>query len=359
MDNMHASIADIQIGNTDLIDYRSDTVTQPTPAMRWAMSSAAVGDDVYGDDPTVNRLEALAANRVDKEAALFVPSGTMANAVSLMAHLRRGDEAIVGAHSHIYLEEQGALAVLCQAQAVPIQENADGTLPLEAIEAAIRKPDQHHPTTRLIAIENTHNQCGGMPLSVEYTQAVGELAQRHGLKFHLDGARLFNAAVALSVSAAALAAPADSVMFCLSKGLCAPVGSLVCGSREFVRQARRNRKLLGGGMRQAGVLAAAGILALEQMVDRLANDHADAQLLAEGLSEIPGLVLNPSQPRTNMVYFDLLPEFKWSAMQLAEQLAEQGILIDATGPRRVRMVLHYWLSPVHVGKAIEAIKAVA
>jgi threonine aldolase len=355
---MHSSFHDTQAGTTDVLDFRSDTVTQPTPAMRWAMSAAEVGDDVYGDDPTVNRLETLAATLVGKEAALFVPSGTMGNAVALMAHLRRGDEAIVGAHSHIYLEEQGALAVLCQAQAVPIQENADGSLALDSLEAAIREPDQHHPITRLIAIENTHNQCGGLPLSVEYTEAVGELAKRHGLKFHLDGARLFNAAVALKVSASALAAPADSVMFCLSKGLCAPVGSMVAGSQAFVTQARRNRKLLGGGMRQAGVLAAAGILALEQMVDHLANDHADAQLLAEGLSEIPGLVLNPPQPRTNMVYFDLAPEVKYTANQLAETLAGQGVLINVAGPRRIRMVLHYWLSPVQVDRAVEAIKTI-
>jgi len=343
----------------EVADFRSDTVTQPTPAMRHAMASAPVGDDVYGDDPSVNRLEALAARMVGKEAAVFVPSGTMANAVSLMAHLRRGDEAIVGAHTHIYLEEQGALAVLCNAQAVPIQENADGTLPLAAIEAAIREPDLHHPITRLVSIENTHNQCGGMPLSVEYTQAVGELARKHNLKFHLDGARLFNAAVALNVSAAALAGPADSVSFCLSKGLCAPIGSVACGTHEFVEQARRNRKLLGGGMRQAGVLAAAAIIGLEQMVDRLSNDHADAQLLAEGLSEIPGIILNPPHIRTNMVYFDLATDYPYTAPQLAAKLAEQGVLINVVSQRRIRMVLHYWLTPTEVNKALSALKSVA
>jgi threonine aldolase len=307
----------------------------------------------------VNQLEALAAQIVGKEAAIFVPSGTMANAVSLMAHLQRGHEAIVGAHSHIYLEEQGALAVLCNAQAVPIQENPDGTLPLAAIEAAIREPDQHHPITRLVALENTHNQCGGMPLSVEYTAAVGDLAHKHGLILHLDGARLFNAAVALNVSAAALAAPADTVSFCLSKGLCAPIGSMACGSHEFIAQARRNRKLLGGGMRQAGVLAAAGIIGLEQMVDRLSNDHADAQLLAEGLSEIPGLVLNPPHIRTNMVYFDLAPEFKFDSIELADQMAAQGILINVVSQRRIRMVLHYWLSPADIEKALTVLKSLA
>jgi threonine aldolase len=343
----------------EVADFRSDTVTQPTPAMRHAMASAPVGDDVYGDDPSVNRLEALAAQMVGKEAAVFVPSGTMANAVSLMAHLHRGDEAIVGAHTHIYLEEQGALAVLCNAQAVPIQENADGTLPLAAIEAAVREPDLHHPITRLVSIENTHNQCGGMPLSVEYTQAVGEMARKHNLKFHLDGARLFNAAVALNVSAAALAGPADSVSFCLSKGLCAPIGSVACGTHEFVDQARRNRKLLGGGMRQAGVLAAAAIIGLEQMVNRLSDDHASAQLLAEGLSEIPGIVLNPPHVRTNMIYFDLAPDYAYTAPQLAAKLAEQGVLINVVSQRRIRMVLHYWVTPTEVNKALTALKSAA
>lgn len=342
-----------------IADFRSDTVTQPTPAMRQAMAAAAVGDDVYGDDPTVNKLEALAAQMVGKEAAVFVPTGTMANAVSMMAHLQRGQEAIVGAHSHIYLEEQGALAVLCGAQAVPIQENPDGTLPLYAIEAAIREPDQHHPVTRLVALENTHNQCGGMPLPADYTAAVSDLAHRHGLILHLDGARLFNAAVALNTPAAALAAPADSVSFCLSKGLCAPVGSMACGSHQFVAQARRNRKLLGGGMRQAGVLAAAGLLALEQMVDRLANDHDDAQLLAEGLSEIPGIVLNPPHIRTNMVYFDLASDYKYDANQLAEQMAAQGVLINVVTKRRIRMVLHYWLTPAHIDKALTVLKSLS
>jgi threonine aldolase len=327
--------------------------------MRSAMAGAEVGDDVYGDDPTVNKLEQMAAELVGKESALFVPSGTMANAVSLMAHLRRGDEAIVGAHTHIYLEEQAGLAVLCNSQAVPIQENADGTLPLDAIEAAIREPDQHHPTTRLISIENTHNQRGGMPLSVDYTRAVGELARKYDLKFHLDGARLFNAAVALNVKAADLAAPADSVMFCLSKGLCAPVGSVACGSAEFVTQARRNRKLLGGGMRQAGILAAAGILAMEQMIERLSNDHADAQLLAEGLSEIPGIVLNPPHIRTNMVYFDLAPDFKYDASQLAQALRSENILINVFSARRIRMVLHYWISPTQIEKTLSVIKTLA
>lgn len=334
------------------IDFRSDTVTHPTPAMRKAMAEAEVGDDVFGDDPTVNKLEALAAQMVGKEAAVFVPSGSMGNAIAALVHLRRGDEVILGARTHMYQEEQGQLAALAGAQAVPVMEDDEGRLPLEAIEAAIQVPDQHHPITRLICIENTHNKCGGTPLSVEYTEQVGKLAKKHGLKFHVDGARIFNAAVAQNVSAEALAGPADSISFCLSKGLCAPIGSLVCGDGDFAAQARRTRKLLGGGMRQAGIIAAAGIVALTTMVERLANDHDDAQLLAMGLTDIPGIVLNPPHVLTNMVYFDLAPHFQLNAAQLAAKTKEAGVLIDPCGPRRVRMVLHYWISPVDVERAV-------
>jgi threonine aldolase len=335
------------------IDFRSDTVSHPTPAMRRAMAEADVGDDVFGEDPTVKKLESLAAVMVGKEAALFVPSGSMANAVAMLVHLRRGDEVIVGRRAHMFRSEQGGLAALAGAQAMTLPENPDGTLPLEAIEAAIREPDQHHPITRLVCIENTHNACGGAPLSVDYTESVGALAKAHGLKFHVDGARIFNAAVAQNVSAAALARPADSISFCLSKGLCAPVGSLVCGSHDFVAQAHRARKLLGGGMRQAGVIAAAGIIALTTMVERLSNDHDDAQLLARGLARIPGIVVNPDRVQTNMVYFDLAPECPLDAAGLAAKLKEKGILIGPAGRRRARMCLHYWISPVHIEKTLE------
>ena len=234
------------------IDFRSDTVTHPTPAMRQAMAEAEVGDDVFGDDPTVNKLEALAAQMVGKEAAVFVPSGSMGNAIAALVHLRRGDEVILGGRTHMYQEEQGQLAALAGAQAVPVMEDDEGRLPLEAIEAAIQVPDQHHPITRLICIENTHNKCGGTPLSVEYTEQVGKLAKRHGLKFHVDGARIFNAAVAQNVSAEALAGPADSISFCLSKGLCAPIGSLVCGDGDFAAQARRTRNCWAAGCGRRG-----------------------------------------------------------------------------------------------------------
>jgi threonine aldolase len=355
---MYTSFATNHSPITDVIDLRSDTVTHPTPAMRRAMAEAEVGDDVYGEDPTVNRLEALAAGMMGKEAAVFVASGTMANVAAMMSHVQRGDEVILGARSHMYLDEQGAIAALGQAQAVPILENPDGTLPLEAMEAAIRDDDPHYPITRLICIENTHNACGGQPLSVEYTQAVGALAKKHGLKLHIDGARFFNAAVALNASPAALAGPADSVSFCLSKGLCSPVGSLVCGDREFIARARRARKVLGGAMRQAGIIAAAGVVALTSMVERLANDHEDAQQLAQGLAKIPGIVLDPAQVRTNMVYFDLAPDAPLNAPELTARLKERNILVGPTGPRRLRAVLHYWISPVQVDQTIEAVSEI-
>jgi threonine aldolase len=355
---MYTSLATNPPPITDVIDLRSDTVTHPTPAMRRAMAEAEVGDDVYGEDPTVNKLEALAAEMLGKEAAVFVASGTMANVAAMMCHVQRGDEVILGAHSHMYLDEQGAIAALGQAQAVPILENPDGTLPLDSVEAAIRDDDPHYPVTRLLCIENTHNACGGQPLSVEYTQAVGALAKKRGLKLHIDGARFFNAAVALNVSPAALAGPADSISFCLSKGLCAPVGSMVCGSGGFIARARRARKVLGGGMRQAGILAAAGIVALTSMVERLANDHEDARQLAQGLANIPGIVLDPAQVRTNMVYFDLAPGAPLNALELTARLKERNILIGPTGPRRLRAVLHYWISPVQVEQTIEAVREI-
>ncbi|MBI5712005.1 MAG: aminotransferase class I/II-fold pyridoxal phosphate-dependent enzyme [Chloroflexi bacterium] len=306
--------------------------------MRRAMAEAEVGDDVFGDDPTVNKLESLAAQMLEKESAVFVPSGTMANGVAMVAQLRRGDEVILGARTHMYLGEQAALAVLSQAQAVPIMENPDGTLPLDLIEDSIRTPDPHHPITRMVCIENTHNACGGQPLTVEYTNQVGALAKKHDLRFHIDGARLFNAAVALNVNVADLVRAADTVSFCLSKGLCAPIGSLVCGDKETIASARRARKLLGGGMRQAGIIAAAGIVSLTSMIERLENDHDEV--------------------RTNMVYFDLAPSTKLDASQLTTKLKEKGILVGAVGARRIRAVLHYWISPVQVDRVVEVIKEV-
>jgi threonine aldolase len=339
-----------------VIDLRSDTVTAPTPAMRAAMASAEVGDDVFGDDPTVNRLEALAAETMGKEAALLVPSGTMGNLAAVLTHCGRGDEVILGDQCHTFCYEAGGTAALGGVHPMPVRTTPDGRLPLESIEAAIRGDNVHFPTTRLICLENTHNRCGGAVLDEAYTRAVGELAHRHGLKLHLDGARIFNAAAALEVEARRLAGPADSVTFCLSKALCAPVGSLLCGERTFIAHARRIRKQLGGAMRQAGVLAAAGIVALETMVDRLAEDHRRARALAQGLGAIPGITLENDAPASNMVYIRLAPDAPLDEAGLQQALAQQAIKIGPVGPGRIRFVLHYWVDDDGVARTVEAIR---
>ena len=342
----------------DWIDLRSDTVTQPTPEMRQAMEAAPVGDDVYGEDPSVNRLQELAAERMGKEAGLFVPSGTMGNLAAILAHCGRGDEVILGSSAHTFLFEAGGISALGGVHSCQIPNQQDGTLDLEAIQSAIRPDDEHQPVTRLITLENTHNRCGGVPLSVAYTQAVGELAHAHNLKLHMDGARIFNAATALGVSAQELVAPADSVTFCLSKGLCAPVGSVICGSRDFITRAHRVRKQLGGGMRQAGVLAAAGIIALETIANRLDEDHIRAQRLAEGLSEIPGIVLDPGTPFTNMIYCSLGEDVPLDSGQAGALLVEHKVRVGIVGPRRFRIVTHYWIRDAEVEQAIAAFKEV-
>ena len=338
------------------IDLRSDTVTRPTPEMREAMARAEVGDDVYGEDPTVNRLEALAAERLDKEAALFVPSGTMGNLAALLAHCGRGDEAIIGDRQHTFLYEQGGMAALGGIMPHLLSNQPDGTLRLADIAAAVRGDDAHFPRTRLIALENTHNACHGVPLTPEYTAEVGALARCHGLRLHIDGARIFNAAAALNVDAHTLVAPADSVTFCLSKGLCAPVGSVLCGSAAFIAEARRARKVLGGGMRQAGILAAAGIVALERMTDRLREDHARAQMLAEGLAAIPGIEVAPVF--TNLVYFSLTAEGAQTAPEVAAALAERGVLIGPRDARNFRAVTHYWIDDAAITRALAAMQDV-
>lgn len=342
----------------DWIDLRSDTVTQPTPEMRQAMEAAPVGDDVYGEDPSVNRLQELAAERMGKEAGLFVPSGTMGNLAAILAHCGRGDEVILGSSAHTFLFEAGGISALGGVHSCQIPNQQDGTLDLEAIRSAIRPDDEHQPVTRLITLENTHNRCGGVPLSVAYTQAVGELAHAHNLKLHMDGARIFNAAAALGVSAQELVDPADSVTFCLSKGLCAPVGSVICGSRDFITRAHRVRKQLGGGMRQAGVLAAAGIIALETIANRLDEDHIRAQRLAEGLSEIPGIVLDPGTPFTNMIFCSLGEDVPLDSGQVGALLAEHKVRVGIVGPRRFRIVTHYWIRDAEVEQAIAAFKEV-
>ena len=340
------------------IDLRSDTVTQPAPGMREAMAQATVGDDVYGEDPTINTLQAMAASILGKEAGLFVPSGTMGNLASLLAHCNRGDEIIMGDLSHTFLFEAGGVAALGGIQPHIIPNLPDGTLNPTDILAAIRANDPHMPHTRLIALENTHNRCGGSSLSVEYTQSIGELAKKHDLLLHIDGARIFNAAAALQVTPAELVAPADSVTFCLSKGLCAPVGSVICGDAEFIQRAHRIRKQLGGGMRQAGILAAAGIVALEEIAPRMAEDHRRAKELADGLASIPGVILDPGTPHTNMVYLSLHNDVLNDAKQIAMLLKAKDVLVGIVGPRQFRLVTHYWINSAAVKQAVNAFREV-
>ncbi len=338
----------------EYVDLRSDTVTKPTPEMREAMAEAEVGDDVFRDDPTVNRLEAMAAERLGKEAALFVPSGTMGNLIALLVHCQRGDEVILGNKSHIYLNEAGGMAALGGIQPCPIPNQKDGTLSLEDIRTSIRTEDVHHPITRLICLENTQNICGGVPLTAEYTRQVAEIARAHNLALHIDGARLFNAAAVQHVDVKDLAAPADSVMFCLSKGLAAPIGSMLVGRHKFIARARHIRKMLGGGMRQVGVVAAAGLISLEKMTLRLNEDHLRAKKLAEGLRRLPGILLDEGTPYTNMVYFNLAASLPLNAWELTARLKERGVLVVAESERRFRLVTHYWVDDAAVEKAVEA-----
>ncbi len=337
------------------IDLRSDTVTHPTPAMREAMYRAEVGDDVFGEDPTVRRLEEMAAERLGKEAALFVASGTMGNLVALLTHCGRGDEVILGDRSHTFIYEQGGMAALGGITPRPIPNQPDGTLRLEDIRAAIRSENVHFPRTRLVCLENTHNLCDGAPLTAEYTAAVAGLARQHGLRVHLDGARVFNAAAALGCDVRDLVREVDSVMFCLSKGLCAPVGSVLCGSADFIYEARRARKVVGGGMRQAGILAAAGIVALEQMTGRLAEDHARARRLAEGLAQIPGVRVGPVY--TNIFYFWLDEGVSLAPQEFLYRLREQGVLVLGREDGRFRAVTHYWITDEDIETTLRAVKA--
>ena len=340
----------------EYIDLRSDTVTKPTPEMREAMAEAEVGDDVYRDDPTVNRLEELAAEMLGKEGALFVPSGTMGNLIALLVHCQRGDEVIVGNRSHIYLNEAGGMSALGGIQPCPIQNQADGALALDDILASIRTEDVHHPITRLICLENTQNICGGVSLTSEYTRQVGELAHGNDLSLHVDGARIFNAAVAQNESVKELVKPADSVMFCLSKGLAAPIGSMLVGAHKFISRARHIRKMLGGGMRQVGVVAAAGMISLERMTKRLAEDHARAKKMADGLRQVKGLVVDASSPYTNMVYLDLSEDVRIDAQRITQKMKDLGVLVDPENARRFRLVTHYWIDDDAVEKTLSAFR---
>ena len=333
------------------IDLRSDTVTLPTPRMMEAISRVELGDDVYGEDPTVNRLQQLAAQKLGTEAALFVASGTMGNLVAVLTHCQRGDEMIVGDEAHVFYYEVGGSAALggVHVRTVP---NGRGVPSVADVEAAVRGEDIHFPVTRLVCLENTHNRCGGVAISAEDTNAVAAVAHRHGAKVHLDGARLFNAAVALGVDPSQLVENCDSVNVCLSKGLAAPVGSVLAGSAEFVARARKFRKMVGGGMRQAGILAAAGIVALEEMVDRLAEDHANARVLAEGIHGLPGATVDLSAVQTNIVVIEIdRPDM--TAAQFLSRMAEQGVKLTAFGGKKVRAVTHYGIERGDVERAVE------
>ena len=338
------------------IDYRSDTVTHPTPAMIKAMTSAPLGDDVYGDDPTVNLLEERTASLFRKEAAIFVPTGTMGNLASILAHCDRGDEVIMGTKGHTFLYEAGGIAALGGIHTHTIPNHLDGTLRLEDIQAAIRPDDIHAPITKLVILENTQNACGGVPLGVEYMNAVADLAHHYNLILHVDGARIFNAAVALGVDAADLTEKADSVTFCLSKGLCCPAGAMIIGTQPFIHKVHRARKMLGGGMRQVGVLAAAGLVALDEMIDRLAEDHAHIQQFAAAFRDLPGIDLMNDPPATNMLYFSLNENSPINADALSSALEQEDIILQHRNGS-FRLVTHYWIDDAAVEKTIRLMRS--
>ncbi len=328
----------------DRIDFRSDTVTWPTAAMREAMARANVGDDVYGEDPTINALESLAAQKVGKEAGLFVASGTMGNLVGIMTHATRGDEIIVGNDSHVMLWEAGSIASLGSVIPRTLPTDAIGRMDIVAVEASIRWDDVHLPRSRVIHVENSYGSKHGYPIPPQYFADIRDVANRHGLFVHMDGARIFNAAVAQNLAPAELTQYVDSVSFCLSKGLAAPVGSVLCGSADYIRRARRVRKSLGGGMRQAGILAAAGIIALQEMIDRLEEDHRHARLLADGLAKMPGICVEEDMVKTNLVFFALDEHVPYSTREIAQRMREKGnVWVGTMGQRQFRAVTHYWI----------------
>ena len=338
-----------------MIDLRSDTLTHPTQSMRDAMATAEVGDDVFQEDPTVQKLETLSAEIMGKEAALFVPSGCMGNLISLLSQCGRGDEILLGDRSHISLYEVGGVAALGGVHPRPLPNNNDGTISIDLLEKGIRHSDIHCPPTRLICLENTHNFCQGSPITPEYMTEVREIANKFGLKIHLDGARIFNAAVALGVPVAKLTEKVDSVMFCLSKGLSAPVGSLVCGSSEFIVKARKARKMVGGGMRQVGHIAAAGLIAITEQVDRLQEDHDNAKFLASQLSDLDGIEVDVTRIKTNIIFFKLTGI---DGEVLLNQLEQNQIKILMTGTDVFRAVLHREVSKEQVQTVVKTFQSI-
>ena len=347
-----------------MIDLRSDTVTLPTPAMREAISRAELGDNVYGEDPTVNRLEEMSAAMLGKEASLLVASGTMGNLIAMLVHCPRGTKAIVGSEAHTYHYEAGGASALGGIVLTPVRNHERGAqeagaIDLEELARELNPPDDpHYAMPAMVGLENTHNRCGGAAVSLSHSEQVAELARARGVTIHLDGARIFNAALALETSAAKIAAAADSVSFCLSKGLACPAGSMLCGSRAFVGRARRARKMLGGGMRQAGIIAAAGIVALETMVNRLAEDHQNARALAQGLAPIAGLRVQSVAHPTNMVIFDISGDAH-SARRFAKALQNHGVLIGPRAATTFRAVTHYGVTRADINRAVAAVAEAA
>lgn len=336
-----------------VIDLRSDTVSRPSDAMRAVMAAAPVGDDVFGDDPTVNLLEERAAAAVGKEAALFVPSGTMANLVSVLTHTKPGDEIILGDQCHIFQYELAGAARLGGVITRALPNLDDGGIEPAAVSGAIRMENLHSPGSTLLCLENTHNRCGGSALPVTRVAELASIAHNHGMRVHLDGARLFNAAAALGVPANEIAADCDTVSFCLSKGLGCPIGSLLCGPAEFIERARRNRKMLGGGMRQVGIVASAGLYALDNNVARLRDDHENARALADGLRELGPF--RPNTPQTNIVVVDIV---RGSLGQWLSAFEREGLLAVAFGPARMRLVTHLNISREDINDALGRIQAV-
>ena len=340
-----------------IIDLRSDTVTLPSNDMRHAIANAELGDDVFQEDPTVNNLETAAAELMGKEDAILVPSGTMGNLASLLVHCERGTELLLGDKSHTFIYEAGGISAFGGIHSRQLKNKDDGTIDFEEIKAAVRVDNVHFPKTSAISLENTHNTCNGSPLSLDYLQLVSDIAKENDLKLHIDGARIFNAAVALGVDVKELVKDADSVTFCLSKGLAAPVGSVVCGSEKFIYKVRRNRKALGGGMRQAGILAAAGLFAIKAMLDQIKKDHNNAQRLAMGITQIDGLSLDISRVQSNIIYFSLTtPKLKGES--LVSSMEKEGVKFFETSPNRFRLVTHYGVSGEDVVSTLDCFQKV-
>ena len=344
--------------NSQIIDLRSDTVTLPSPDMLDAISSTKLGDDVFSEDPTVNSLQEKAASIMGKEDALLVPSGTMGNLVSILVHCDRGDEVILGDQAHTFLYEAGGISAFGGVHSRQLKNNEDGTIDLSLIEASIREENVHFPPTTLISLENTHNRCFGAPLSPSYMAKVSAIAKNNNCKVHLDGARIFNASVALDLDVKELAKDVDSLTFCLSKGLSCPVGSIICGSSDFIKKARHIRKALGGGMRQAGIIAKFGEFSLDNMISQIKVDHDNALNLAAGLSNINGINIDIEKVHTNIVYFTLNESKNNLSNQLITLMKEKGILFFEVSPNRYRLVTHYGIESEHIETVLNTINKI-